>query len=149
MNDRSMEIIARAIITDETQTKMLFCAPKDVPYVYLPGGHVEFGETAKIALVRELYEEMGVGADAGEFHFVGVAENIFMQENLSRHEINFYFEVRGIFSGNEQVSSLEEEISFQWLALADISNFTLFPKEVRELLSGWVPGKRISLESLS
>lgn len=149
MNDRSsIEIIARAIITDETQTKMLFCAPKDLSYVYLPGGHVEFGETAKIALVRELREEMGI-VDAGEFHFVGLAENIFMQKNISHHEINFYFEVHGIFSGNEEVPSLEEEISLHWLALADISNFTLFPKEVKELLSGWVPRKRISSESLS
>ncbi len=149
MNDHIIEVIARAIITDETGTKMLFCALRDTepPYFYLPGGHIEFGEMAKVALVRELYEETGVDASEAEFNFAGTDERIFTQGNNPHHEINVYFEVRGVFSGNEEIPSMEEEISFRWLALADISNLPVLPEGIKNFLSQWKKGKQIQWEN--
>lgn len=129
-----IEVIARAIITDDTKTKILFCAPKDASYFYLPGGHIEFGERAKAALIRELSEETGIDASEAEFRFVGVSENIFTQENIPRHEINIYFEIAGIFSGKEDIPSFEEEIAFRWLALRDIPNLRVLPEEIKRFI---------------
>lgn len=146
MRENTIEVIARAIITDDTKTKILFCAPKNPKYFYLPGGHVEFVETAKVALARELYEETGVDASAGEFLFVGATENIFTQENAPHHEINLYFEASGVFFGKEELPSLEESISFHWVAPADIQNLPVLPEEIKSFLSEWKPGKQISWE---
>lgn len=146
MSDNSIEIISRAIITDEGNTKILFCAPKTLDYFYLPGGHVEFGETAKTALIRELYEETGVDASEAEFLFCGADENIFTQENNPHHEINAYFEVSGVFSGNEEIPSLEEELAFRWIPIADISKLPVFPEKIKHLLSEWNSGKKISFD---
>lgn len=143
MNGAVIETIARAIITDETKTKILFCAPTNHAYFYLPGGHVEFGESAASALVREFREETGVAADEGQLRFIGAAENIFMQGNELRHKINIYFEAGGIFSGNEEPASLEKEISFHWLKRKDIRDFPVLPEELKNFLSEWTPGKRL------
>lgn len=145
MNNQLIEVIARAIIADDTGTKILFCAPKNQKYFYLPGGHIKFGETAESALERELYEEIGADATA-ELHFSGTEENIFTQENELRHEINVYFEIRGLFSGSENILSLEKDISFHWLALADISNLPVFPNSLSPFFSEWETGKKISWE---
>lgn len=148
MSEQTIEVITRAIIADNAQKKILFCAPKgdlSPEYFYLPGGHIEFGETVKSALIRELYEETGADASEAEFLFAGAHENIFSQGNNPHHEVNIYFEVRGVFSGNEDIPSLEEDIFFRWLSVEDIQNFPILPAGIKHFLFGWEPGKQIFL----
>ena len=49
------ELCVRGII--EKDGKILVCKRKDKDYYFFPGGHIEFGERAKQALIRELNEE--------------------------------------------------------------------------------------------
>lgn len=146
-NHSTIEVIARAIITDGTEGEMLFCSPKSGAYYYLPGGHIEFGETAKTALTRELYEETGVDISEAEFHFAGAGENIFTQDSVPHHEVNLYFEVKGVFSGNEDIPSLEEEISFHWLPLSDIPSLPVLPEAIKHSLSEWDSHKELLFEN--
>jgi len=54
---KEIEIIARGVCVKGG--KLLLCHSKGAPNTYLPGGHVEFCEDAKVALAREVVEERG------------------------------------------------------------------------------------------
>lgn len=127
---QKIDIISRAVILDETGEKMLFCAPKDKRYYYLPGGHVEFGETAKEALKRELLEETGIKISADRFSFAGADENIFMQSGEKQHEVNFYFSVDERFSDREIIAK-EDHLTFSWIPLSETYRFPIFPESVK------------------
>jgi 8-oxo-dGTP pyrophosphatase MutT (NUDIX family) len=57
----------------------------------LPGGRIEFGETATETLVREMQEELGCAASPGPLRFL--VENLFVYEGTEVHEVGWYFEV--------------------------------------------------------
>ena len=59
-----IETIARGVCVRDG--KLLVCRAKGAKSCYLPGGHVEFGETGRQALVREMAEETGLAAEAGD-----------------------------------------------------------------------------------
>lgn len=54
------------------------------------GGGVEFGETADVALRREMMEEIGVVLSSTRL--IGVFESIFQRDGRGGHEIVFVFE---------------------------------------------------------
>lgn len=83
------ELCVRAII--QHNGKILVCRNKAKNYYFFPGGHVEFGENTKNALVRELKEELHIVIK--KCSFIGVTENIFIEENQKHHELNLVFNV--------------------------------------------------------
>lgn len=54
------------------------------------GGGIEFGERSQEALVREIYEELGVEIHAPQL--LGIIENIFTYRGATGHEIVFIYE---------------------------------------------------------
>jgi ADP-ribose pyrophosphatase YjhB (NUDIX family) len=56
------------------------------------GGHIEFGERAEQAVVREWREEYGLALL--EPRLLGVVENVFTWEGRAGHEIVFCFDAR-------------------------------------------------------
>ena len=57
MPDNTIEIIARGALI--CSRRLLLCRNRKHGHVFLPGGHVEFGEPARAALEREMREETG------------------------------------------------------------------------------------------
>lgn len=77
-------------------------------YYYLPGGHVEFGEPADIALAREFMEEAGVHTQVGELMLV--TEHSFVRERANKkdkayHELNLVFHVEHLELPEEEDAS--------------------------------------------
>ena len=87
--EKHIETIARGVCVKDG--KVLLCYPKDRSYSYLPGGHIEFGETGREALVREMKEETGLDATAGDL--LGVVESQFVQKGEKHCEINLIYEM--------------------------------------------------------
>ncbi len=87
LSQRSFHYIVRGVIRDGKH--VLLCKQRTGDYTFLPGGHVEFGESATVALLRELHEEIGIEGTIG--NFLGAIENGWDGE----FEISLVFEVGG------------------------------------------------------
>jgi len=106
--------------------KLLLCKAKGGKTTYLPGGHIEFGETGRQALVREIKEELGLDAETGAF--LGVVENSFLQHGKPHAEINLVYEL----SLAEGAATAQEDwIEFEWRPLSDLDD--LLPAAFRKL----------------
>ena len=113
----NIETIARGVLIREGQ--LLVCQPKAGGRCYLPGGHIEFGETARVALAREVREELGLEAQVGDF--LAVAENRFEQAGEPHCEINLIFAmaVPALREVGGEVSAQEGWIAFRWVPFTE------------------------------
>ena len=121
-----IETIARGVCVKDG--KLLLCKAKGGSSTYLPGGHIEFGETGRQALVREIKEEIGVDATVGEF--LGAVENSFMQHGKPHAEINLVY---AFDMDAEKVSAQEDWIEFEWCALDRLAAANLLPETFRRI----------------
>ena len=133
--EQHIETIARGVCIADG--KVLLCFPKDRSYAYLPGGHIEFGETGRVALVREMKEETGLDATAGEL--LGVVESSFVQKGERHCEINLVYGMKVPVPGassseGNSVQSQEDWICFDWVPCDKIDTVNLLPVEMREIL---------------
>ncbi len=130
-----IQVIARAVIIDNGHV-LLTCGTDGVnTYTYLPGGHVELGETTQTALLRELYEEIGI-TEAEVTGYLGVHEcRWHNRKGLLQHEINFVFTVQVPgFSYLQTPVSQEAYISFMWAPLDQLASVNLMPVMMRNQL---------------
>ena len=128
--EKHIETIARGVCI--RNGKVLLCLPKDRSYSYLPGGHIEFGETGREALVREMKEETGLDATAGDL--LGVVESSFVQKGEKHCEINLIYEMKIREEGRgkrEEVQALEDWICFDWVPCDRIDTANLLPPEMK------------------
>ncbi len=131
-----IEIITRAVILDKG--KILLCKKKGNDYYFLPGGHVEFGETAQQALARELKEELNIEADATDY--IGTVENMFSENEKKYHEINLVFFVE---PKNHSLVSNEDHIDFFWIDTGKLVGENIEPVALKSALIQWLKDKKL------
>ncbi len=147
---KKIELIARGLI--QQGRWVLVCRNIKEGYAYLPGGHIEAGETSGAALERELMEETGLLMKAGECLLV--CEQMFTQNGKPRHEINLVFHVEPPHNpphcsddanmapasdsdAPRVVQSQEGHIEFEWVEQAALGDLDLRPEVIRAwLVSG-------------
>ena len=113
--------------------KLLAMRDEPVPYYYLPGGRVRFGETAEAAVLRELQEELGISPEISRPLWLNQA---FFTEDVQKkdfHELCLYFLVditkTDILSRGEafQVEENGKCHSFHWLDIHTLQDTYFYP----------------------
>ena len=133
------ELIARGLLLK--QGHALMCRNIKHGYCFLPGGHIDFGEQAADALVREIKEETGLESSVGPLLLT--SEHRFHDGKRVHHEINLVFHVEHIGQPHgtnkpiDQIPSIESHIDFVWFDLAQLPEADIRPNEVKAwLMSG-------------
>ena len=140
MNKNNIHVLSRGVIID--QDHILLCKTLDllISFYFLPGGHVEHGESASTSLLRELMEE--TGAKCKIKRFLGCLEYSFEPGHSSlchNHEYNFIFEAESesLKIGN-QIPQLEAHIELLWMPLRRLSEIDFRAEPLRELVPQWL-----------
>ena len=132
---KEIEILARGACVRNGQ--ILVCRNRKHGNVYLPGGHVDWGEDSKHALAREWREELGVPGQVGRF--LGVVEQIYKARSGRTCEISLIFEVRcPKISAKQPPPSAEDHLEFAWVPLRDLRKSGLLPATMADLVPAWL-----------
>ncbi len=141
MNDKkNIHALARAIIIDQGHILLAHHPSWKQGHYYLPGGHIEHGESAQQTVLRELDEEIGIAFTIGRF--LGCLEYSFYANLGTKvchtHEYNFLFlaESSEMKAGVIPVQK-EEHVAFAWAPLENLGSINLLPAPLIQLIPKW------------
>jgi ADP-ribose pyrophosphatase YjhB (NUDIX family) len=149
MNKNNIHVLARAVIIKDEHILLAYDPRSqpmhyyelNVPFFYLPGGHIEFQESASQAVIREVKEEMGrtvkstrfLGSMEHSWHFPGD------EVCCHTHEINLIFDVDiPTIKPSTILKPREEHVAFKWIPLKELNDIDLRPELLKHLIPQWI-----------
>ena len=127
--DRRFQMRAVAIIRHEGH--VLIHKATHETFWALPGGRVEYGETAAEAVEREIAEELGCTSKIGPLRYL--VENFFVYDGEGCHEIGWYYGVDltsafPFVTGDicHRATEGSYDLEFRWVR-CDAETFGLYP----------------------
>ena len=133
--DKKFHLIARAVILNGRS--VLLVRQKGMSNTFLPGGHIEIGESAGAALQREIREELGLRLEIEKF--LGCVEAGWEECATCNYEINLLF--KAILPHPEiPPVSREDHLEFLWSSVDDLGKNNLLPQPLQNLIPGYMAG---------
>jgi 8-oxo-dGTP diphosphatase len=137
--DKRFHYLVRAVILDKG--KVLLAKAKGASNTFLPGGHVEIGETMHEALHRELKEELRLEIKIQRY--LGVIEHKWVDNQVENFEINHCFLASFSNLGpNPDFRSLESHLEFVHAELGNLNGFNLKPSPLIDLIANLLTNDR-------
>jgi len=131
---KKMHILARAVITQNN--RILLARQKGNDNTFLPGGHLEIGESLLQTLKRELHEETSL--DVNIRNYLGVVEAKWVNGDIEHFEINHLFKCHlQNHKGRGRIISSEQHLKFLWVRMDDLDNHNLLPKSLRSMIKNY------------
>jgi len=132
-----MKFNCRSVAVIVNDGKILLHQIGDNPYWSLPGGRVEFMESAAQTVIRELKEELTI--DCEVIRPLWVMENFFSYKQADIHEIAFYFLVTcppKLLNFGTDFLCYENNVKlhFRWISLDLIGETELYPTFLRSAI---------------
>ncbi|PDZ45566.1 NUDIX domain-containing protein [Bacillus wiedmannii] len=142
---KSPRLRAEVMILNEDHSKVLVQCDENESFYRFPGGSIEFGETAKKAIIRELMEEYDLKIDVQELAVVN--EHIFEWDNEKGHHWTLIH--RGIVKErviNEIRHKEYEDIILIWKSINELKERATYPEGIVSYLE---ENKRNIVHSIS
>jgi len=136
----NFEVCIRAIIFH--QNKILICLHREKGYYFFPGGHLNFGESVKDALFREVKEELN--ATVKKYSFIGVIDNIYEEQKQKHHQINLVFHiiVDKIYGKKEIEETKKNHIAFIFFNIKRFKKEKVLPIALQKAILKWQKNKK-------
>lgn len=136
INNNRFNYRVSAVILDND--KILAMKDENSPYYYLPGGRVHLHEKAEDAILRELKEELEIGAKI--IRPLWFVENFFEEDQTKEkfHELCIYYLID--FSESDLLtrgSSFDRcegkhSLHFEWISIHKLNETYLYPLFIKE-----------------
>lgn len=134
--NHNFEVCVRAVVL--RRSRILVCWHKIKKHYFFPGGHVEYGEDAKYALLRELKEELNIKVKKASL--IGTTENIYQEGKKPHHEINLVFKV---VADEAKDKSREDHIDFAFFSKKEFEEKEILPISLQKSVIKWLKDKKV------
>lgn len=130
-------VLARGVILVDDHLLVAHCIGMD--NTFLPGGHVEFHESIRTSLHREIYEELGFISEVGPY--LGAVEAEHEDEGTYHQEINHVFMTKlENVDNRKNPESKESHLEFYWIPISEMDKHNLLPLPMRRIIEYYMKG---------
>ena len=133
-----INVIVRAVIIHDNHVLLSTVTATNTQFAqnlyFLPGGHVDYKESASAALKRELKEEMNIDT-TDNIDFINILECSWLRKGHIYHELNLVYRVDIVNPDLKNPPlSTESALRFLWVPLNRLTEYKILPEDLTKII---------------